>query len=328
MTSTTPEPTDPTEDTVLSALTDVIRGATTPEIQEAQAMLLRRLAVEGDVIPSRMDAPDNVTKVGGYFNLLTDLAMTDMRRQMLGSVLGLASDVSIPPAGGSTPPMRFTTFANDVPPGPEGTTVAPTVAVRSDLAAPVQAAIATLHTEGGLLPLWSPPTALPPGPGGPVTAPDPMPYLGRALWVAPTVAMVDPDTDPIVLGRASTDPGTDYRIGVRVSAGTVGAPTVDWIGLVWDSVGGAFVERDLGTVTMLAIEDALTGTAFAAHHSAAAPSSQGALAWARLVAVGGLVPGASKLGDELALLWSADEIAQSIYSTHLDALWDGTTFTG
>ena len=65
--------TDQGADAVLLALTEVIKGATSPEIQQAQAMLLRRLAQQGDVIPSRIPAPRNVTEVGGWFNLLGEM---------------------------------------------------------------------------------------------------------------------------------------------------------------------------------------------------------------------------------------------------------------
>ena len=76
---------DAAEDALVLALTEVIKGATSPEIQSAQAMLLRRLATQGDVIPSRIPAPRNITEVGGYLNLLETLGETRMRRDMLGS---------------------------------------------------------------------------------------------------------------------------------------------------------------------------------------------------------------------------------------------------
>ena len=318
---------DPAGDAVLLALTEVIKGATSPEIQQAQAMLLRRLATQGDVIPSRIPAPLNITQVGGYFNLLTDLAETTMRKEMLGAALGLATASVAAGAGGSIPPMHLTSLANDRPAGAAGAAVPLSVAVREDLAAGVTAMVASIHAAGGVLPLWSPPHALPPSTGTSMP-PGPMPYLGRELWLAPTAALTDPATDPIVLGRAATDPAPGYRVGIRVADGTVGAPKLDWTGLVWDTIGGAFVERALGQVTLLPIEAALATTPFAAHRLTVAPGQHGDYEWARLTAVAGLVPGASRLGDELALLWTSQQITDSAYAAHVDALWDGTRFVG
>jgi len=131
-----------------------------------------------------------------------------------------------------------------------------------------------------------------------------------------------------VLGRAATDPAPGYRVGIRVADGTVGAPKLDWTGLVWDTIGGAFVERALGQVTLLPIEAALATTPFAAHRLTVAPGQHGDYEWARLTAVAGLVPGASRLGDELALLWTSQQITDSAYAAHVDAIWDGTRFVG
>jgi hypothetical protein len=320
---TTPTVSTGASDALLLALTDAIRSATGPDIQAAQALLLRRLATEGDVIPSRIPAAKNVTEAAGWYNLLTDLGETEMRREMLASVLGLASSPFTDEGGAAAPPMRFTSIPNDRPLGPGGASVPLTVTARSDLAAGLQTALSTVHADGGILPLWSPLMALPPAS---TALPDPMPYLGRAVWLAPTAALSDPTTDPLVLGRTTTDPGAGYRVGVRVGAGTAAAAVLDWTGLVFDTIGNAFVAREIGTVGLLPIDAALTGTPFVAHPIAAAPSSRADLSWARLVAVAGLVPGVSRLEDELAVLWSSDAIAASAFATHVNAVWNGTAF--
>ncbi len=326
----TPTVSDAAGDALVLALTDVIKGASTPEIQQAQALLLRRLAMQGDVIPSRIPAPRNITEIGGYFNLLTDLNEAAMRKDMLGAALGLAGADRLEGAlgGGSVPPMVLTRIANDRLPSPLGDAVPLSVGVRADLAAPLVATVANVRSWGGHLPLWSPPTALPAPTGGTGPAPDPLPYLGREVWVAPTTATVDPATDPIVLGRASTDLTAGYRIGIRVADGTAGAPKLDWVGLKWDAIGNAFVETAIGATSLLPIDTALVATPFHAQPIAAAPTGRGDYTWARLVAPAGLLPGVSRLGDELALLWTADQVAESAYATHLDAIWDGTAFVG
>jgi len=318
---------DAAEDALVLALTEVIKGATSPEIQQAQALLLRRLATQGDVIPSRIPAPRNITEVGGYLNFLQTLGETQMRRDMLGSTLGLATGGLDASSGPSVPPLHLTAVANHRPPGAAGADVPLSVAVREDLAPALVTALVDLRTADGMLPLWSPPTALAAPTGGTGGLSDPLPYLGRQVWVAPTAATVDPENDPVVLGRAASDSAAGYRLGIRVADGTPGATTEQWTGLAWDPVGMGFVERDLGSVPILPIETALAATVFVARRVPVAPSGRGDYGWARLTATAGLLPGASRLGDELALVWSGDSIRSSAYAPHLDAVWDGSRFT-
>lgn len=309
-------------DALMLALTDVIRGATSPEIQQAQAMLLRRLATQGDVIPSRIPAPLNITQVGGYFNLLSTLGEDTMRTEMLGSALGLASSTTVAGGTSTAPPMRLTSIANQRPDGAAGAEVPLTIAVRQDLAPALTAALAGVQALSGMLPLWSPPAALP----GPATAvASALPFLGREVWIAPSMATVDPEHEPVILGRASTDPA-GYRLGVRVPDGTAGAPKLTWTGLAWDATGGVFVERALGDISLLPIETILAPTAFSATRPASAPSTRADYGWARLTAPAGLVPGLTRLGDELGLLWTAEQIAASTFAPHLDSVWTGSAF--
>lgn len=317
---------DAAEDALVLALTEVIKGATSPEIQSAQALLLRRLATQGDVIPSRIPAPRNITEVGGYLNFLETLGETQMRRDMLGSTLGLAAGGFEPSAGTAVPPLRLTAVANQRPAGDAGAQVPLSVGVREDLAPALVAALVDLQAAGGMLPLWSPPAALPAPTGGTGGPPDPLPYLGRQVWVAPSAATVDPENDPVVLGRAASDAAPGYRLGIRVAGGTPGATTEQWTGLVWDSVGLGFVERAVASAPMLAIETALAATVFVPRRVPAAPSGRGDYGWARLTAVAGLLPGASRLGDELGLVWSGEDIRSSAFAPHLDAVWDGASF--
>ena len=89
MTDTT-GPSQAAVDGLLASLSDVIKSATSPDVQAAQALLLRRLALEGDVIPSRLPSPRNITEMGGYLNLVTQLGRDDLRTQMLTALLGVA----------------------------------------------------------------------------------------------------------------------------------------------------------------------------------------------------------------------------------------------
>lgn len=60
-----------------------------PEVLEIRKMILRRIATESDIKPSRIPAPMNITQVGGYVNLLMQLNEQEMLRQTLASILGL-----------------------------------------------------------------------------------------------------------------------------------------------------------------------------------------------------------------------------------------------
>lgn len=307
-------------DDLMGVLTGLIGSASTPEMRQAQVLLLQRLALEGDVIPSRIPAPANITEVGGYLNLLTALGQDDMRTQMLGAALGLAGTLPLPGLGQPAPPLSLAVVSNDAPASVTG--LAATVTMRSDLVTGLSAALQTVHAAGGLLPLWAP-AALPP-PGSPAF--DPLLHLGRAVLVAPVATLVDPQTDAVVLGRAASDTGTSYRLAVRVRAGTTGASTEDWACLAWDAVSASYAEQTVSGASLLPIETALTGSGLSALRSGGVPAGRGDLAWARLANVAGLLPGVTRLGDELALVYGAQQIAASAFATQVDRVWDGGAF--
>lgn len=56
---------------------------------EIKKQILRRIATESDIKPSRIPAPLNITQIGGYFNLLMQLEQEEMLRHTLTSILGL-----------------------------------------------------------------------------------------------------------------------------------------------------------------------------------------------------------------------------------------------
>jgi hypothetical protein len=118
-------------DALLSALTNLIAGASTPESQQAPTLLLQRLALEGSVIPSRIPPPANITQVGGYVNLLTSLGESDLRSQLLGAALGLAGSTPLPGLAAPAPALPLVPIANDR----GGGAVPVTVSLRSDMVA-------------------------------------------------------------------------------------------------------------------------------------------------------------------------------------------------
>jgi hypothetical protein len=78
-------------DPVIAALINIIATGTSPQVLALQQALLRRMLLEGDVIPSRIPAPRNISEVGGYINLLGTLGQTTVRTEVLASALGVAA---------------------------------------------------------------------------------------------------------------------------------------------------------------------------------------------------------------------------------------------
>jgi len=87
------------EDILLQWATKVLEQESSEEMQKIKLQILRRIATESDIKPSRIPAPMNITEIGGYFNLMMKLkkeeeaaqqkAYSDMLKQTLTSILGL-----------------------------------------------------------------------------------------------------------------------------------------------------------------------------------------------------------------------------------------------
>jgi len=238
-----PIPTGSPAADALASLIEIMRSANSPEMWQAQTVLLRRLALQGDVVPSRVPAPKNITEIGGYLNLLGKLDEPEMRAQTLAGILGVAGPN--PPLGWTStlPPLTMTAIANDRPEGAWQPLIPLTVQIRSDFATALQQALTSIRERGGTLPLMAPPSALPPAGLG-VTAPeDVLPYLGRVLQIVPGTALTDPAVDPIVLARAqaSSDP---FAAASRVLApGTVAVPAANWDALQCNAAACAAVAK-------------------------------------------------------------------------------------
>lgn len=320
--------TDQTDDTknvseqALGALLDIIKNASAPELWEAQTILLRRLALQGDVIASRIPAPRNISEIGGYLNLLGELGQGEMRAQMLASTLGVAGPN--PPLGWtpSAPPRPLVSLANDRPEGAAQPSIPLTFTTRADFAPALMAALGVLHDKGGALPLLASNPGLPPALPGVPAPTDALPYLGRALDVVPAAALRDADVDPIALARPQ---GTTQPFGLvaraAASGGGVPVPASDWDALVCDASACTTVTAHAAFVPLAPI---LAAAGFYA--SATVPTSSASLAWARLTNVTGLVVGVTKLGDELSLSYRTGDILASVFATRLHHVWNGTAF--
>ncbi len=145
--------------------------------------MLRRIALEGNIIDSRVPPPKNITEIGGYINLLTTLGHTDIRTQMLASVLGVAGPATPVGLSGEAPALAFIPMPNDRPTGNAQATFTTAVTVRSDMADAFALAIQRVHGFGCALPLFTPARVLPTATPGQILQPDLLQILGRVLQV-------------------------------------------------------------------------------------------------------------------------------------------------
>lgn len=307
-----------TEEGTLQALMGIIQQAGSQEAWDAQNILMRRMALQGDVVGSRVPAPRNITEIGGYLNLLTELNQSEMRSQALAGILGVAGPN--PPLGwtANRPALSMVSLPNDRPEGASQSMAPLTVAVRSDFVTGIQAARDYLHDRGCALPLLSA------YPGLPSSMPsDCLPCLGRSLSIVPAAALADPSTDPLALARPVGSAGA-YELVARVlSPGSVAVPAADWEALKADSssctsqtVNGAFVP--LGPV--------LAAAGYGLGSPLPVPTRAQDTAWTRLTNVTSLVPGNTLLGDELARLYAISQVSGSVFADKLNWIWNGHDF--
>jgi hypothetical protein len=322
-TTTTAPPSGSLEETALNALLELVKVSSSPEIAQSQAIMLRRLALEGDVVGSRIPAPTTISEVGGYVNLLSDLGQPEMRAQMLAGALGVSGPN--PPLGWlpTQPVLGWVTIANDRPAGAAQPSIPLSITLRSDFAPGIQAALKTLHDQGCALPLLSPPRSLPAG-AGPAPA-DVMPLLGRSLDVVPNTALQDPDADPLALARQGTDP---YVLVARVlSPGTVPVAAQPWDALQCTAAACTTIAPPAAGRAYVEVDPLLAAAGFYPT-SSGQPASATDLGWSHYSNTTGLVANQTTLADELSLLYSQNEIATSALVGRLSDVWDGATFAG
>lgn len=325
--SHTPAPeTDALHD-LTAALVELMRTGTRPEVLDAQRVLLMRLAQQGDLFPSRVPPPLNVTEVGGYLNLLAADGHTDLRTAAVASALGLAAP---PPGttGAAAVAVGFVALPNDRPEGPARAGIPATVDVRADLAAPLQQALTTLRAAGCALPLRSVRPVLPP-PGAVPAGPDRdtvvLGLLGRRLSVWPTAVLVDPSTDPLAVARHENPPTDPLRLVARVLDGSTTVAEASWVAVRCSPV--ACTTDALAVRRYVEVDPVMADAGWEHPGPLAVPSTgrePGSLVtWQDVT---GLVPSETMLGDELALLFTPAQVARSALASSTGEVWDGTRF--
>jgi len=311
--------------TIVGSLVNVLTNSTSPAAQDAQNILMRRLALDGDVIGSRVPPPRNITEIGGYMNMLADLKEDAMREQVLAGILGVAGPSQAQGFISTTTPLSMVAIANDRPAGAAQPSIPTNVWVRSDFVASVQAAVKALHAQGATLPLTGPPVlSLPPGGPGATMPANVLLYLGRTLSLAPQAALAVPATDPLALIRASgtTDPFAAAANAINPATNPV-APA-DYDALQCTATAANIVP--LAAAHFVPLAPVLGAAGFYQASPPPQPASNLDTSWAAFSNVTGLVVGHTLLGDELTLLHPPSEIAASVFASLLNTVWNGVTF--
>jgi hypothetical protein len=318
------DPTSTAEDRALDALVKILEASISPEMTEAQQLILRRLALAGDLFPSRLPPPRNISEIGGYLNLVADDPV--LRAQVLASALGVAGPNPAPGFAPASAPLYFVARANDRPAGPAQAATPVQVRVRSDFAGPFDAMRTVIHDLGARLPLLAADALLPPHipNGAPPT--DLLPYLGRALSLMPRAALVDPANDPLAVGQLDGS-GPQLVLARQLDATAPQAGNVnsaDWA--LWTCDDTACSQSTV-TGSFVDLAPVLSAAGWTGPTTLAAPASlDDDKGWNRWTNVTGLVPGRTRFGDELRLLYSLGQIAASSVRERQDWVWDGTAF--
>jgi hypothetical protein len=310
------------EGQALQTLLNVLTASQSPDMQQAQAFLLRRLALEGDVVPSRLPAPDTLSAMGCYINLLGTLGMTDARSQMLASALGIAGPSPALGTLGEQPPIAWLTLPNDRPIGPQQGSISLSIQVRADFASALQAAIQALHDQGCALPLLSPLQVLPPATAAAPT--DLLPLIGRTIWLAPGQALVNPDTDALAVAQLAAGPW--QAVSRAASAGPIPVAPQAWSAQTCSPAACTVSPPPVTGRAYVALSPVLANAGLVQTTPGAAPANALDYTWSRFDNRTGLVPNVTTFGAELALLWPQAVIAASSVVNLLGRTWNGTTF--
>jgi hypothetical protein len=318
------ETTSTAEDRAIDALTKILESAVAPDMLAAQQLILQRLATSGDLFPSRIPPPRNITEVGGYLNLINDDLV--LSSQVLASALGVAGPNPVPGFSPVLPALFFRTVGNDRPTGPAQPSTPVSIRVRSDVADALVAAMRALHQIGAQLPVLTAMRPLPPAAHGTPAPVDLLPYLGRVLELVPGAALVDPVTDPLALGQ-DNGAGPNVVVARQIDAAAPDAasvPSGPWS--LWTCDATACTQASV-TGVYAPLAPVLNAAGWYQADPPPAPTSladQGG--WHRWTNTTGLVTGVSTVGDELRLLYGPGEISASSVREQLDWVWNGTAF--
>jgi hypothetical protein len=315
---------DPFDARITESFLNLIENATSAEALQAQNIILQRIALQGDVVPSRVQPPANITEIGGYLNLLGTLKQTEMQTEVLAGILGVAGPTPQLAWTGAVTPLSFVWLANDRPQGAAQPTIPVSIQVRSDFMNPLQQALSSLHQQGCLLPFLSSPATLPLTQlTAPSAQPDPLLYIGRVLLLAGATALVNPASDALALIRSGTS-GPFQIAANALGTGASAVAAANYQALSCSASACTVVA--LTGARMVPLGPVLANAGFYSPDPLPQPTSSGDSAWSRLTNITGLVAGQTKLGDELSLLYPWSMIASSVFASAVNWIWNGSVF--
>ncbi|MDD4346517.1 MAG: hypothetical protein PHZ11_06465 [Desulfitobacteriaceae bacterium] len=308
-----------TDKELYSVLLDIIKQESSPEVVEARNLMLRRIAMAGDINPSRIPAPQNITQIGGYINLLESIKQEDLRNRMLASVLGVAMPVEVNDFRENGPELFFARRASDRPECVQADTLPLAFYMRNDFLEAFTGVLASLHAVGASLPVYlTSAPLLPPLSSRLPSQEDILAFLGRILELAPTAAFINPEQDPLIVADE------DGNAIVYARSGNVQETTVV---KAYVREGGGYVLKEVST-NLIPITPMMQAAGWYMDKRNSEDQSKPddpalALRWRNIT---GLVPGRSAFASELKLLYTQAQIIGSCLRDMLSALWDGEKF--
>jgi len=315
------------EDDLAQAIIGILETTNSPAIQRAREVIAHRLAISGDVAPSRVPAPRNITEIGGYINLLSEYGEVEQRSRLIAAALGIAGPQLSLPQPGALPPMSFVTREGVRPAGPQQASFPLFYTIRSDFVPTFDNALEEVATRGGAVPFLTPARVLPAAGGQvPEAGTGQLHLIGRTLSIAPTAALRAVGTDPLSLSRPTAGGGFEVLARVIDAAAPIAGTIADddWTSWECDAAACSEVETTDARFALTPILNA------AGWHQAVDPTNPTNLAdpgtWAGWRNITGLVPGVTRYAEELQLLYPADALVGSPVFEQLDYIWNGTGF--
>lgn len=308
-----------TDKEMYSALLDIIKQESSPEAVKVRNLMLRRIAMAGDITPSRIQSPQNITQIGGYINLLESIKQDSLRNRMLASVLGVAAPGEEHILRDDLPELFFVRRPSDRPECEQVETLPLAFYMRSDFLEAFEGVLASLHAMGAALPVFL--TTAPPLP--PLSSPLPtqegiLTLLGRTLELVPTAAFINPEKDPIVVAKQEET----VIVYVRSDSVKEGSAVKAYV-----REGEGYAVKEI-SAKLIPITPLMQAAGW--YMEKGTPEQQGkpydpasALRWRNIT---GLVSGRTTFANELYLLYTRAQIVGSCLREMLDAKWDGVKF--
>lgn len=318
---------EPAEDALVETIIGLLENTNSPEIQRAREIIAHRLAISGDIAPSRVPPPLNISEIGGYINLLTEYGEEEQRARLIAAALGIAGPAITLPPPGQMPPLFFAERTQTRPDVPQQATFALGYTMRSDFVAAFEAALAQIATSGGALPVLTPLRVLPPL--GSTVAPGPaqLALIGRRLSLAPTAALSDPAQDAVSVSRPTAGGAFAVRALVLDPAAPAapGIAAEEWTS--WQCTAEACEEVET-TDARFDVAPALNAAGWVQPDPVTDPETMTNPGnWADWINITGLVPGLTTFGDEVSALYTGAQVLQSSVRDMMTLIWDGAAFT-